>query len=47
MAMCRAAVGRAANSSGVRLGGLGLYLHRHFGCEVLGVSLSPDQVARQ
>lgn len=26
-------------------GGLGLYLHRHFGCEVLGVSLAPDQVA--
>ncbi|MDG2003346.1 MAG: cyclopropane-fatty-acyl-phospholipid synthase [Novosphingobium sp.] len=26
-------------------GGLGLYYHRHFGCEVLGVSLAPDQVA--
>ncbi|MDP3550564.1 MAG: cyclopropane-fatty-acyl-phospholipid synthase family protein [Novosphingobium sp.] len=25
-------------------GGLGLYLHRHYGCEVLGVSLAPDQV---
>ncbi len=25
-------------------GGMGLYLHRHFGCEVLGVSLAPDQV---
>ena len=25
-------------------GGLGLYLHRHFGCEVLGVSLAPDQI---
>ncbi|MCC6925407.1 cyclopropane-fatty-acyl-phospholipid synthase family protein [Novosphingobium sp.] len=25
-------------------GGLGLYLHRHFGIEVLGVSLAPDQV---
>jgi cyclopropane-fatty-acyl-phospholipid synthase len=25
-------------------GGLGLYMHRHFGCEVLGVSLAPDQV---
>jgi len=25
-------------------GGLGLYLHRHFGVEVLGVSLAPDQV---
>jgi cyclopropane-fatty-acyl-phospholipid synthase len=25
-------------------GGLALYLHRHFGCEVLGVSLAPDQV---
>jgi cyclopropane-fatty-acyl-phospholipid synthase len=26
-------------------GGLGLYFHHHFGCEVLGVSLAPDQVA--
>lgn len=26
-------------------GGFGLYLNRHFGCEVLGVSLAPDQVA--
>jgi len=25
-------------------GGLGLYMNRHFGCEVLGVSLAPDQV---
>ncbi|MBV1691759.1 cyclopropane-fatty-acyl-phospholipid synthase family protein [Novosphingobium sp. G106] len=25
-------------------GGLGLYYNRHFGCEVLGVSLAPDQV---
>jgi cyclopropane-fatty-acyl-phospholipid synthase len=25
-------------------GGLALYLGRHFGCEVLGVSLAPDQV---
>jgi cyclopropane-fatty-acyl-phospholipid synthase len=25
-------------------GGLGLYYHKHFGCEVLGVSLAPDQV---
>lgn len=25
-------------------GGLGLFLNRHFGCEVLGVSLAPDQV---
>ena len=25
-------------------GGLGLYLNRHFGCEVLGVSLAPDQI---
>ena len=38
-------------SQGLRLldigcgwGGLGLYLHRHFGIEVLGVSLAPDQV---
>jgi cyclopropane-fatty-acyl-phospholipid synthase len=26
-------------------GGFALYLHRHFGCEVLGVSLAPDQIA--
>lgn len=26
-------------------GGMALYLHRMFGCEVLGVSLAPDQVA--
>ncbi len=26
-------------------GGFGLYMNRHFGCEVLGVSLAPDQVA--
>ena len=26
-------------------GGLGLYLSHHFNCEVLGVSLAPDQVA--
>ena len=25
-------------------GGLALYLHRHFGCRVTGVSLAPDQV---
>ena len=25
-------------------GGLGLYLNHHYGCEVLGVSLAPDQV---
>lgn len=25
-------------------GGLALYLNRHYGCEVLGVSLAPDQV---
>jgi cyclopropane-fatty-acyl-phospholipid synthase len=25
-------------------GALGLYLNRHYGCEVLGVSLAPDQV---
>jgi len=25
-------------------GGLALYLHRHFGCDVLGISLAPDQV---
>ena len=38
-------------SSGLRVldigcgwGGLGLYLNRHFGCEVLGVSLAPDQI---
>jgi len=26
-------------------GGLGLFLHRHYGCEVLGISLAPDQIA--
>lgn len=26
-------------------GGLGLYLHRHYGVEVLGVALAPDQIA--
>ena len=25
-------------------GGLGLYMHRHFGIEVVGVSLAPDQI---
>jgi cyclopropane-fatty-acyl-phospholipid synthase len=25
-------------------GGMGLFLNRHYGCEVLGVSLAPDQV---
>ncbi|MBC2667940.1 class I SAM-dependent methyltransferase [Novosphingobium piscinae] len=40
-----------ARSHGLRVldigcgwGGLGLFLHRHYGCEVLGVSLAPDQV---
>jgi len=40
------------SASGMRIldigcgwGGLALYLNRHFGCEVLGVSLAPDQVA--
>jgi len=40
-----------ADASGVRVldigsgwGGLGLYLNRIYGCEVLGVSLAPDQV---
>ena len=26
-------------------GGFALYLHRHYGCEVLGVALAPDQIA--
>ncbi len=26
-------------------GGFALFMHRHYGCEVLGVSLAPDQVA--
>lgn len=26
-------------------GGLAMYLHRHYGCEVLGVALAPDQIA--
>jgi len=25
-------------------GGLALYLHKHYGCEVLGVALAPDQI---
>ena len=25
-------------------GGLALYLHRHYGCEVLGIALAPDQI---
>ncbi|MDE1917299.1 MAG: class I SAM-dependent methyltransferase [Sphingomonadales bacterium] len=40
-----------ADASGMRVldigcgwGGLGLYLNRHYGCEVLGISLAPDQV---
>lgn len=40
-----------ATSRGLRVldigcgwGGLALYLNRHFGCEVLGVSLAPDQI---
>ena len=42
------APGQSANlrvlDIGCGWGGFGLYLHRHFGCEVLGVSLAPDQV---
>ena len=26
-------------------GGLALYLHKHYGCEALGVALAPDQIA--
>ena len=26
-------------------GGLAMYLHKHYGCEVLGVALAPDQIA--
>jgi len=26
-------------------GGLALYLHKHYGCEVLGISLAPEQIA--
>ena len=26
-------------------GGLALYIHKHYGCEVLGVALAPDQIA--
>ena len=26
-------------------GGFALYLHKHYGCEVLGVALAPDQIA--
>ena len=43
---------RPGRSPGMRVldigcgwGGFGLFLNRHYGCEVLGVSLAPDQVA--
>ena len=37
--------GKRVLDIGCGWGGFGLYLNRHFGCEVLGVSLAPDQVA--
>ena len=43
---------KPGQSAGIRVldigcgwGGFGLFLNRHYGCEVLGVSLAPDQVA--
>ncbi len=36
--------GRRVLDIGCGWGGLGLYLNRHYGCDVLGVSLAPDQV---
>lgn len=39
-----AASGTRVLDVGCGWGGLALYLNRHFGCEVLGVSLAPDQV---
>ncbi|HET9630689.1 MAG TPA: cyclopropane-fatty-acyl-phospholipid synthase family protein [Novosphingobium sp.] len=40
----RRAEGMRVLDIGCGWGGLGLYLNRHYGCEVLGVSLAPDQV---
>ncbi len=37
--------GKRVLDIGCGWGGLALYLNRHYGCEVLGVSLAPDQVA--
>lgn len=38
------AAGMRVLDIGCGWGGLGLYLNRHYGCEVLGISLAPDQV---
>ncbi len=43
-AKLRLAPGMRLLDIGCGWGGLGLYLNRHFGVEVLGVSLAPDQV---
>jgi cyclopropane-fatty-acyl-phospholipid synthase len=43
-AKLRLAPGMRVLDIGCGWGGLGLYFNRHFGCEVLGVSLAPDQV---
>ena len=39
------AAGMRVLDIGCGWGGFGLFLNRHYGCEVLGVSLAPDQVA--
>jgi len=38
------AAGMRVLDIGCGWGGLALYLNRHYGCEVLGISLAPDQV---
>lgn len=50
-ALIAAKLALPADARGIRVldigcgwGGLGLYLNRHYGCEVLGISLAPDQV---
>ena len=50
-ALIAAKLAMPANARGMRVldigcgwGGMALFLNRHYGCEVLGVSLAPDQV---
>ena len=44
-AKLRLGAGMRVLDIGCGWGSFGLYLNRHYGCEVLGVSLAPDQVA--
>jgi cyclopropane-fatty-acyl-phospholipid synthase len=44
MAIPRDGSGLTVLDIGCGWGGFGLFLNRHYGCEVLGVSLAPDQV---